>query len=54
MIQSILIGLIFAAAAFYLGRMVYRSFQAKEGCASGCGKCGVADIDKIVKNTEQQ
>ncbi len=53
MVQSILIGLIFSGAAFYLSRMVYRSFQAKEGCASGCGKCGAEDINKLVKNAEQ-
>jgi len=46
MIQSILIGLVFLGAAFYLGRMAYRSFQAKEGCATGCAKCGVAEATK--------
>jgi FeoB-associated Cys-rich membrane protein len=49
MIQQILIGLIFLAAAFHLGRMVYRSFQAKNACTSGCGKCGAADLDKVKK-----
>jgi hypothetical protein len=46
MIQSILIGLVFLGAAFYLGRMAYRSFQAKEGCATGCAKCGAAESTK--------
>jgi FeoB-associated Cys-rich membrane protein len=50
MIQQILIGLIFLAAAFYLGKMVYRSFQAKHACSSGCGKCAVADLEKVKKN----
>jgi bacterioferritin-associated ferredoxin len=50
MFQQVLIGLIFAGAAFYLGRTVYRSFQAKEGCGSGCGKCGVADLEKAEKS----
>jgi FeoB-associated Cys-rich membrane protein len=50
MIQQILIALIFLGAAFYLGRMVYRSFQAKNACTSGCGKCAVADLKKIEKS----
>jgi FeoB-associated Cys-rich membrane protein len=49
MIQQILIGLIFLGAAFYLGRMVYRSFQAKNACTSGCGKCGAADLEEVQK-----
>ena len=46
MIQLILIGIVFLGAAFYLGRMVYRSFQAKHECSTGCGKCGAADVAK--------
>ncbi len=46
MIQQIIIGLIFLGAAIYLGRMVYRSFQAKNACSSGCGKCAAADLEK--------
>ncbi|MBI3218265.1 MAG: FeoB-associated Cys-rich membrane protein [Bacteroidetes bacterium] len=44
MLQIILIGILFAGAAFYLGRMVYRSFQSKQQCASGCGKCGLSEV----------
>ncbi|MBY0435328.1 MAG: FeoB-associated Cys-rich membrane protein [Cyclobacteriaceae bacterium] len=44
--QQIIIGLIFLGAAIYLGRMVYRSFQAKNACSSGCGKCAAADLEK--------
>jgi FeoB-associated Cys-rich membrane protein len=49
MLQQIIVAIIFIGAAFYLGRMVYRSFQAKNGCATGCGKCGVADLEKKTK-----
>jgi len=54
MIQLIVILLLFVAAAFYLGRMIYRSFQAKSACATGCGKCGAVDFDKIEAQIRQQ
>ncbi len=47
MVQQILVGLVFSGAVFYIGRLVYRSFQAKTGCATGCGKCGALDLQKI-------
>jgi hypothetical protein len=47
MIQQLLLGTIFLGAVFYLGRIFFRSFQAKSGCASGCGKCGAVDFAKI-------
>lgn len=38
--QTILVGLLFAAALFYIGRIIYRSISPKgSGCASGCNKC---------------
>jgi hypothetical protein len=40
-IQTLLVILIFVAALFYIGRMVYRSVSPKSGgCGSNC-KCGV-------------
>jgi hypothetical protein len=41
-IQIILVVLLFAAAIFYIGRILYRSvFSAKNpGCGSNC-KCGI-------------
>lgn len=39
-IQSIIIALLFAAAVFYVGRMVYKSLSAKKSCGANC-KCGV-------------
>jgi hypothetical protein len=50
MLQGFLVVLVFLAAAFYLGRMVFRSFQAKNVCASGCAKCGAADLEKVKKS----
>jgi hypothetical protein len=45
--QIILVGLLFVAALFYIGRIIYRSVAPKSGgCASGCGKCG-ADLSKV-------
>ena len=47
MIQQLLIVVFFCGAAIYLGRLIYRSFQAKNACESGCGKCGALDLQKI-------
>jgi hypothetical protein len=46
--QLIIVLLIFAAAVFYLGRMLYRSVTAKKSCGANC-KCGVdfSNIDQI-------
>ena len=49
MIQQVIIIGLFVAAAIYLGRIIYRSFQAKNACESGCGKCGAIDLQKIEK-----
>lgn len=44
--QTIAIAIIFVAAVFYVGRLIFKSFSAKKGCGSNC-KCGVdfSDID---------
>ncbi|WP_091150151.1 FeoB-associated Cys-rich membrane protein [Mucilaginibacter pineti] len=39
-IQAIIIIVLFAAAIFYIGRMMYKSLTAKKGCGGNC-KCGV-------------
>lgn len=45
--QFILMIIIFLAALFYVGKIIYRSVAPKKGsCATGCGKCG-ADFSKI-------
>jgi len=53
MIQQGLILLLFLGAALYLGRLVYRSFQAKNPCQSGCSKCGAVDMEKIEKQLQE-
>jgi hypothetical protein len=39
--EGILIFIVFAAAVFYVCRMVYNAFfaQSTAGCAKGCGSC---------------
>lgn len=46
-IQFILMIIIFAAALFYVGRMIYCAISPKsDGCGTGCGKCA-ANFDHI-------
>jgi hypothetical protein len=45
-LQELILICLFSAAVVYLGYIVYKSFEAKSGCASGCGKCGI-DFNKI-------
>jgi hypothetical protein len=54
MIQQIVVIGLFAGAAIYLGRLLYRSFQAKNACESGCGKCGALDFEKIEKSLKSK
>ena len=54
-VQLLIIIALCAAAAFYLGRRVWRQFSAKEaGCAKGCGgACGAAlDVDALQRTIE--
>lgn len=56
MIQEIIVLLFFAAALFYLGRLVYRSFSKDSSCPKGCGSCDAVDFKKIqeqIKEKEQ-
>ena len=41
MMEEVLIFIVFAAAVFYVIRMVYNAFFAHSnaGCAKGCGSC---------------
>ncbi|HEY8781638.1 MAG TPA: FeoB-associated Cys-rich membrane protein [Mucilaginibacter sp.] len=43
--QTIIIAILFAAAIFYVCRLVYRNLSAKKGCASNCGKCSFSAIE---------
>jgi hypothetical protein len=47
MVQEILVGIVFLGSLLYVGRLLYNNFQAKSACASGCGKCGAIDIEKL-------
>ena len=49
-IQEIVVSVLFAGALFYVGRIVYRSFQAKSACGTNC-KCGV-DFSNIEAKKE--
>ena len=54
-LQYFLIGALFIAAAFYVGRIFYRAFFSKTaaGCAKGCGgACGQLDIDQLQRTIE--
>ncbi|MFN5168580.1 MAG: FeoB-associated Cys-rich membrane protein [Cyclobacteriaceae bacterium] len=37
--QNLLIGLIFISASAYLTRLIWKSFQQRGQCQSGCSKC---------------
>jgi hypothetical protein len=39
-IQTVIVAILFAAAVFYVCRLVYRSVFVKKGCGENC-KCGV-------------
>jgi len=54
MIQQFIVGLVFLGALAYVGRLIYKSFQAKSACDSGCGKCGAVDFNKIEKQLKEK
>jgi len=39
-IQVIIIAILFVAAVFYVGRLIYKNLFAKKSCGDNC-KCGV-------------
>ena len=54
-VQYALIGVLFIAAAFYVGRIFWRAFFSKTaaGCAKGCGgACGSLDIKSLQRTIE--
>jgi hypothetical protein len=54
MIQQLLIAALFFGSAFYLIRGVYKSFQTKSGCSTGCGKCNAVDFAKIEQQIKEK
>jgi len=53
MSQQVIIAILFLAALAYLGYIIYKSFQASSGCASGCGSCGI-DFNKIQEDIQKK
>lgn len=54
-IQYFLIGLLVAGAAWYVARLFWRAFFAKDqaGCAKGCGgACSAIDVDRLQRTIE--
>ena len=54
-IQTLIIGLLFAAAAFYVGRLFWRAWldKTQTGCAKGCGgACSTIDVDRLQRTIE--
>ncbi|SHI42057.1 hypothetical protein SAMN02745146_0826 [Hymenobacter daecheongensis DSM 21074] len=53
--QYLIIGLLFLAAMFYVGRIFWRAFfvKAEGGCAKGCGACGTLDVDRLQRTIEK-
>jgi len=41
--ETLIVILIVAAAAVYVGRIFYKGFKQKDGCGSGCTCCSVSD-----------
>jgi hypothetical protein len=53
MVQQLIILVVFILAAFYVARLVYKSFSSKSGgCAKGCGACSTIDFNKISKQLD--
>jgi len=51
-IQAVVIIVLFIAAVFYVGRLLYKSLFTKKGCGSNC-KCGV-DFSAIEAGKQPQ
>lgn len=54
-LQTLIIGLLFAGAAFYVGRLFWQAFFSKSqaGCAKGCGgACSAIDVDRLQRTIE--
>ena len=53
MIQTLIVGLLFAGALAYLGWIFYKSWQGKKSCAKGCG-CDAALPSHLQKQSDQK
>lgn len=43
MMEIVIVVLIVIAAAVYVGRVFYKGFKQKDGCACGCACCSLSD-----------
>jgi flagellar basal body-associated protein FliL len=43
MMELLIVVLIVLAAAVYVGRVFYKGFKQKDGCACGCTCCSISD-----------
>ena len=43
MMETLIVILIVAVAAVYVGRIFYKGFKQKDGCACGCTCCNISD-----------
>ncbi|GAA4391092.1 hypothetical protein [Hymenobacter koreensis] len=56
LLQQLLIALLFAAAALYMGRRLWLSFFAKSdsACPKGCGGgCNTLNVDQLQQQIEK-
>ena len=55
MVQEIIIGILFTAALFFLGKIVYKTFNQKENCSAGCSCSSVSiqDIENKIKTDKR-
>lgn len=44
--QEIIIGILFLGALFFVGRMLWRQYNAEDGCGDGCHGCDTSEINK--------
>jgi hypothetical protein len=51
-IQAIIIIVLFIAAVFYIGRLLYKSLFSKKSCGSKCKLGGVFYFIDVVKQTK--
>jgi hypothetical protein len=54
MIQQLLLAVLFLSAIAYLIWVVYKTFQSKSGCSTGCAKCGAIDFAKIERQIREK
>ncbi|MBT2556468.1 FeoB-associated Cys-rich membrane protein [Hymenobacter sp. ISL-91] len=54
-LQYLIIALLFAGAAFYVGRIFWRAFDKRQsGCAKGCGSaCSGFDVDQMQRTIDR-